>query len=124
MLINRMSSGLDLASDFKNQSNVGILLVNQRRQIVGMTPNLVKIWHLPEVIVRSQSDELALGVVSNQFDNPHRFLTDMTEIYANLELELHEIVQLRDGRKIERRSQPLWINRIYAGRMWAFQVTE
>ncbi|WP_293243118.1 hypothetical protein [Microcoleus sp. PH2017_25_DOB_D_A] len=124
MLINRMPSAFDLASDFKNQSTAGILLVNQRRQIVGMTPNLVKIWHLPEVIVRSQSDELALEVVSNQFDNPHRFLSDMTEIYATLELDLHKIIQLRDCRKIERRSQPLWINRIYAGRMWAFQVTE
>lgn len=124
MLINGMSSGLDLASDFKNPSKAGILLVNQGRQIVGMTPNLIKIWHLPEVIVRSQSDELALESVSNQFDNPVNFLTDITEIYANLELELYETVRLRDGRKIERRSQPLWTNRIYVGRMWSFQIIE
>lgn len=121
MLLNGMSSGL--ASDLKKQGNA-VLLVNSQRQIAGVSANLVKIWHLPEVIIRSQSDELALRVASNQFDNPQSFLRDITDIYANLELELCEIIQLRDGRKIERHSKPLWVNQIYVGRMWVFQVFE
>ena len=120
VLINRMSFGLDLASDFKNPGNA-VLLVNSQRQIAGVSPSLVKIWALPEVILRAMSEELALNVVSEQFPNPQVFLRDMTEIYANQELEIHEIIQLRDGRKIERHSQPLWTNGIYAGRMWAFK---
>lgn len=123
MLIDRISFCSGSTSDFKNQGNA-LLVVNSRRQIVGMTPSLLKIWHLPEIIVRSQSDELALQVVSNQFDNPQKFLKNMTEIYANLELEIHETVLLRDGRMIERHSQPLWVKGIYVGRMWAFAVNQ
>ena len=123
VLINRMSFGLDLASDFKNPGNA-VLLVNSQRQIAGVSPSLVKIWHVPELVLRAMSEELALNVVSEQFGNPQVFLREMTEIYANLELEIHETVQLRDGRKIERYSQPLWVSEVYAGRMWAFELTE
>lgn len=116
-------NNLDFKSDSNSRGNA-LLLVNSQRQIAGATPSLLKVWHLPEFVVRSQSDEVALQVVSEQFDNPQLFLKDMTEIYANLELEIHEIVQLRDGRKIERYSQPLWVNGVYAGRMWAFKVNQ
>ena len=120
MLINRMLSGLNVRSNLNNQGKA-VLLVNNQRQIAGVSPSLVKIWHLPEVVLRAMSEELALNVVSEQFPNPQVFLRDMTEIYANQELEIHETVLLRDGRKIERHSQPLWTNGIYAGRMWAFK---
>ncbi|WP_332997331.1 hypothetical protein [Microcoleus sp. A006_D1] len=123
MLVNRMSFGLELASDFKKSGNA-VLLVNSQRQIAGVSPSLVKIWHLPEVVFRAMSEELVVNVVSEQFGNPQVFLREMAEIYANQELELHEIIQLRDGRHIERHSKPLWTNGIYAGRMWVFKLTE
>lgn len=119
----QMSFGSDLMSNLNNQGNA-LLLVNSQRQIAGISPSLLKIWHLPEIIVRSISDELALNVVSQQFHNPQVFLRDMIEIYANLELEIHETVELKDGRKIERHSRPLWVSEVYAGRMWAFELTE
>lgn len=90
--------------------------------MVGVTPNLLRIWNLPEVIVRSLSDQLALEYVSEQFDNPQLFLKDMTAIYEQTQLEINEKVQLRNGRIIERHSKPLWVNGVYAGRLWMFQV--
>ncbi len=90
--------------------------------MVGLTPNLLRIWQLPEVIVRSLSDQLALEFVSEQFDNPQLFLKDMTEIYEQTHLEIHEKVRLKDGRIIERHSRPLWLNGVYAGRLWMFEL--
>lgn len=122
MLINGfvMLSG---SEQLKNQdANYGILLVNSQRQMAGLSPSLLQIWHLPEVIVRSLSDQLALEFVSEQFDNPQVFLKDMTEIYEQTQLEVHEKTQLRDGRIIERYSQPLWVNEAYAGRLWIFKL--
>ena len=104
------------------QENAGILIVNHHRQMVGVTPNLLRIWQLPELIVRSLSDQLALEFVSEQFDNPQLFLKDMTEIYEQTHLEINEKVQLRDGRIIERHSKPLWFNGVYVGRLWMFNV--
>lgn len=90
--------------------------------MVGVTPNLLRIWKLPEVIVRSLSDQLALEFVSEQFDNPQLFLKDMTAIYEQTHLEINEKVQLRNGRIVERHSKPLWVNGVYAGRLWMFEV--
>lgn len=109
-------------SDQKNQENAGILLVNNQRQIAGATPRLLTIWNVSEVLFRSLSDQLALEFVSKQFDNPQLFLKDMREIYSQTELEINEIVQLKDGRRIERYSKPLWVNKVYAGRIWMFKV--
>ena len=113
---------LSISDRLHNQENAGILIVNRHRQMVGVTPNLLRIWNLPELIVRSLSDQLALEFVSEQFDNPQLFLKDMREIYEQTHLEINEKVQLRDGRIIERHSRPLWFNEAYVGRLWMFEV--
>ena len=110
-----------ISERLKNPDNACIVLVNCHRQIVGFTPNLLSIWHLPEVIIKSLSDQLALEFVSEGFDNPKLFLKDMTEIYEQTHLEINEKVQLRDGRIIQRHSQPLFLNGVYAGRLWMFE---
>ena len=110
-----------ISERLKNPDNACIVLVNCHRQIVGFTPNLLSIWHLPEVIIKSLSDQLALEFVSEQFDNPKLFLKDMTEIYEQTHLEINEKVQLKDGRIIQRHSKPLCFNGVYAGRLWMFE---
>lgn len=105
-------------------ASYGVLLINSQRQISGLTPSLLQIWNLPEIIVRSLSDQLALEFVAEQFDNPRVFIKDMTEIYEQTQLEVYEKAQLRDGRRIERYSKPLWVNELYAGRLWIFKVNE
>ncbi len=112
---------MSISEQLKNQDNACILLVNCHRKIVGFTPNLLSIWNLPEVIIKSLSDQLALEFVSEQFDNPKLFLKDMTEIYEQRHLVIKGKVQLKDGRIIQRHSQPLFLNGVYAGRLWMFE---
>jgi len=112
---------MSIPERLKNQDNASILIVNCHRQIVGFTPNLLSIWNLPEVIIKSLSDQLALEFVSEQFDNPKLFLKDMTEIYEQRNLVIKGKVQLKDGRIIQRHSQPLCFNGVYAGRLWRFE---
>lgn len=113
-----------ISERLQTQQNTGILLVNSHRQMIGVTPNLLRIWNLPEIIVRSLSDQLALEFVSEQFDNPQFFLKNMTEIYEETQLEINEKVQMRDGRTIERRSKPLWVDGAYVGRLWIFKLNQ
>ena len=116
---------LPISNQLKNQDpNSGILLVNSQRQISGLTPSLLKIWNVPELILRSLSDRLALQFVAEQFDNPQVFLKNMTEIYKQTHLEIHEKSILRDGRTIERYSKPLWTDGAYAGRLWIFKLNQ
>ena len=112
---------LSISEQLKNPDNACILLVSGHRKIVGFTPNLLRIWNLPEVIIKSLSDQLALEFVSDQFDNPQLFLKEMTEIYEQRNLVIKGKVQLKDGRIIQRHSQPLFLNGVYAGRLWMFE---
>ena len=112
---------LSISERLQNQDNAGILIVNCHRKILGFTPNLLRIWNLPEVIIKSLSDQRALEFVSEQFENSKLFLKDMTEIYEQTHLEINEKVQLKDGRIIERHSKPLCFNGVYAGRLWRFK---
>jgi hypothetical protein len=112
---------MSISEQLKNPDNAGILLVSGHRKIVGFTPNLLSIWNLPEVIIKSLSEQLALEFVSEQFDNPKLFLKDMTEIYEQKHLVIKGKVQLKDGRIIQRHSQPLFLNGVYAGRLWMFE---
>jgi hypothetical protein len=112
---------MSISEQLKNQDNACILLVSGHRKIVGFTPNLLSIYSLPEVIIKSLSEQRALEFVSEQFDNSKLFLKEMTEIYEQTHLEINEKVQLKDGRIIQRHSQPLWFNGVYAGRLWMFE---
>ncbi len=112
---------MSISEQLKNPDNACILLVSGHRKIVGFTPNLLSIWNLPEVIIKSLSEQLALEFVSQQLDNPQLFLKDMTEIYEQRNLVINEKVQLKDGRIIQRHSQPLCFNGVYAGRLWMFE---
>ena len=112
---------ISISERLKNQDNACILLVNCHRQIVGFTPNLLSIYSLPEVIIKSLSEQRALEFVSERFDNPKLFLKDMNEIYEQRHLEINEKVQLQDGRIIQRHSKPLCFNGVYAGRLWMFE---
>lgn len=112
---------ISISEQLKNPDNACILLVSGHRKIVGFTPNLLSIWNLPEVIIKSLSEQLALEFVSEQFDNPQLFLKEMTEIYEQTHLEIKGKVQLKDGRIIQRHSQPLCLNGVYAGRLWMFE---
>jgi hypothetical protein len=114
---------LSILDHLQNQDpSYGILLVNSQRQISGLTPSLLQIWNVPEIVLRSLSEHLALQFVAEQFDNPKIFIKDMTEIYEQTQLEVHEKAQLRDGRTIERYSKPLWVEGDYAGRLWIFKI--
>ena len=112
---------LPISERLQNQDNAGILIVNCNRKIVGFTPNLLRIWNLPEVIIKSLSDQRALEFASERFDNPKLFLKDMTEIYEQRNLVIKGKVQLKDGRIIQRHSQPLCLNGVYVGRLWMFE---
>ena len=112
---------MSISEQLKNPGNSCILLVSNHRKIVGFTPNFLRIWNLPEVIIKSLSDQRALEFVSERFDNPKLFLKDMTEIYEQTHLEINEKVQLKDGRIIQRHSKPLCFKGVYAGRLWRFE---
>ncbi len=104
-----------------NQAATGILVVDSKRRIMSLNRKFIEMWHLPKHIVVSQDDSQALAFVSGQLEAPKRFYTEVSDFYKQLHLEIHDAIDFKDGRRFERYSQPLWIERENIGRIWSFR---
>lgn len=110
---------IDLRST--NQAATGILVVNSKRRIVSLNRKFIEMWHLPKHIVLSQDDNQALAFVSEQLEAPKRFFIEVSDLYKQLHLEIHDAIDFKNGRRFERYSQPLWIEGENVGRTWIFR---
>lgn len=110
---------LDLKST--NQVATGILVVDCKRRIVSLNRKFIEMWHLPKHIVVSQDDSQALAFVSEQLEAPNRFFVEVNQMYKQLNLEIHDAISFKDGRRFERYTQPLWIEGENVGRIWSFR---
>jgi PAS domain-containing protein len=104
-----------------NQAVAGILVVDSKRRIVSLNRKFIEMWHLPKHIVVSQDDNQALAFVSEQLETPKRFFAEVSKLYKQLHLEIHDAIDFKDGRRFERYSQPLWVEGENIGRMWSFR---
>lgn len=105
----------------KNQAGKGILVVDSKRRIVSLNRKFIEMWHIPKHIVVSQDDNQALAFVSEQLEAPKRFFAEVSRLYNQLHLEIHDAIDFKDGRRFERYSQPLWVEGENVGRMWSFR---
>jgi PAS domain-containing protein len=105
-------------SQEKIQAAVGILVVDNQRRIVSLNRNFIEMWRLPKHLIVSQNEDQALEFVSSQFEEPKSFLKDVREVNRRLDLEIHDTIKFKDGRVLERYSQPLWLEEKYMGRVW------
>lgn len=81
-------------------------------------------WNLSEETVSFQDDWQAIKLVSTQFENPACFLIEARKIYEQIDLEIYDLIELKDGRIFERITKPQWLNGIIIGRIWLFrQIT-
>lgn len=110
---------ISLSQD-KSQAKSGVLVVDNNRRMVSLNRQLIELWSLPKHLIVSRDDELALEFVSLQFKEPQSFIKDVRELYWQTELEIHDIIKFKDGRMLERHSQPLLLDKKYVGRAWIF----
>ncbi|OYE02677.1 hypothetical protein [Nostoc sp. 'Peltigera membranacea cyanobiont' 232] len=98
----------------------GILVVDSNRTMVSLNRNFLDLWSLSKHLIMSRDDEQVLKFVCKQFEYPKSFFKEVKEIYMQQHLEIHDTIQLKDGRIFERHSQPQWLEDKYVGRLWMF----
>jgi PAS domain S-box-containing protein len=99
----------------------GILVVDRKGKIVNFNRKFVEIWSIPESILASRDDKRALRFVTDQLRDPDSFLSKVKELYSSPEAESYDLLEFRDGRMLERYSQPQRIDGISVGRVWSFR---
>jgi PAS domain S-box-containing protein len=103
----------------------GILVADGHGGIVSYNRKFVELWRLPDAVVETRDDDLALATVLEQLVEPSKFLDKVHALYNDLEAESFDVLEFKDGRVFERYSQPQREDGRVTGRVWSFRdVTE
>jgi diguanylate cyclase (GGDEF)-like protein len=87
--------------------------------------NFLEMWRIPSEIVDTRDDDAALEFVLGQLQDPAAFIAKVRELYDTPDARSFDELGFKDGRVVERYSQPQRIDDRVVGRVWSFRdVTE
>jgi PAS domain S-box-containing protein len=102
-----------------------ILVTDATGAVTGFNQNYVNMWRVPTEAMETKDHRQLLKNISRQFKEPNRFLDRIEEIYAFSPAETFDVLELTDGRVLERFSRIQFIGERNVGRVWSFRdITE
>ncbi|MGE5457669.1 MAG: histidine kinase dimerization/phosphoacceptor domain -containing protein, partial [Methanococcaceae archaeon] len=103
----------------------GIMVADGKGKMVRSNIKFREMWGITESIIESKDENAAINFVLDQLKEPEIFLNIVHNLYATPEKISFDEVELKDGRMVERYSQPQWIGDKVVGRVWSFRdITE
>ncbi len=100
----------------------GILIVDNQRTILSYNRRFAEIWAIPESILESRSDDLALAFISNQLADHAGFMALVQHLYDHPGETSSDEIPLVDGRILARYSSPIFSGpEECLGRVWYFR---
>ena len=108
-----MKATLDAVTD-------GLLVANEEFQITAFNQKFVQMWQ-PEAALMEAGDLRALiQLIASHFPDPSGFVARVDEINRSATLASLDLLELSDGRLIERRSTPQVVAGQLVGRVWSY----
>jgi PAS domain S-box-containing protein len=109
----------------QNLSTDGILVMNEKGEIISYNQRFVDMWNFPLDITASSSDEFTIQWMINKLAYPEEFANKENYLYEVRDEVCKDEVLLKDARIFERYSAPMLNDGEYFGRVWYFRdVTE
>jgi len=99
----------------------GILVVDANGKMVHFNRRFVELWGIPEDVAESRDENRALAFVLGKLKDPAAFVKKVMTVYAQPGAVSHDVVELADGRLIERDSLPQVVDGRTVGRVWSFR---
>lgn len=102
-----------------------ILVVDAAGRMVNFNRRFVEMWAIPEDVAESRDESRALAAVLDRLADPAGFVKKVMSVYAQPAASSHDVLEMKDGRLIERDSLPQVVDGRTVGRVWSFRdVTE
>ncbi|WP_133130062.1 EAL domain-containing protein [Legionella yabuuchiae] len=100
----------------------GIMMVNNKGQVVDWNQKFVEMWRIPTHLMEAGPENLSFDYILEQLMEPGKIISDAKLLYCHPEWqgdlpELH----FRDGRIFERYTQPQRIGEEIVGRVYSFR---
>jgi PAS domain-containing protein len=99
----------------------GILVVDGDGNLVNFNQRLVSMWNMPDAVTESRLTEEIMGWMMRQLKMPDVLLRTMSELGNEPDAESYDILELQDGRMVERLSKPRKEGDQCDGRIWIFR---
>ena len=99
----------------------GILVTDARGNITSVNQNFVGMWQLPRDKIETMQHRQLLEITGRQFNDPERFCARIEEIYATSPPESYDLLELADGRVLERFTKIQIVDERNVGRVWSFR---
>jgi PAS domain S-box-containing protein len=118
----RLQYSVSLIDAVFDSTDDGILVVELSGKIARWNRAFLDLWRVPEGLIATGEDSV-LEYAVGQMAQPSQFLDKVLDLYRNPEQSSEDLLELADGRLVERYSQPLRIGNEIAGRFWSFRDT-
>ena len=103
----------------------GILVTDDSGKVTGFNGNFVEMWRMPARGHGRKGTPATAGSCRKQFKDPEQFRARVEDIYESSPPESYDLLELLDGRVIERFSRIQRIDERNVGRVWSFRdITE
>jgi len=112
-------------STFESTADGIVVLSLDRKEIVTCNKKFIEMWNVDNDIIVSKDGKKLVELVAAQLKNGDDFVQKLDEIYFDPLATVTEILELKDGRIIERYSQPQLLEGNPIGRVACFRdITE
>jgi PAS domain S-box-containing protein len=108
-----------------NAIGEGILVTDSNNNITYFNTKFLKMWKISDTLIKQNSIEELIKFTASQLKDKKTFIESVVHLSHEPYMEGKEILELLDGRYIERYSRPQIMKGKAVGRVWSFSdVTE
>ena len=117
-----LAESLSLLRAAFDATGEGILAVDRAGKAVTHNQRFVELWGVPEELLGRDGDGGArLRYLAEQTTEPEPFIERARAIFSDPESDSTDLIELRDGRSIERTSRPQRLGGEVIGRVWSYR---
>lgn len=99
----------------------GLLVIDDDRNVSYHNETFLDLWDIPKDVAADRSDERLLEYIRDNLADPAEYQAKVEYLYEHPKEESRDIIELADGRWLDRYSAPVVRDGVHYGRLWAFR---